>query len=289
MSYFSRVSLVALLILPVAACKESAPPERPEVARPAKIFTVQEPGANYVRSFPGEVKATDEAQLAFRVPGELVELPATRGKKIKQGDLLARLDPADYQAALSSAQARYDLALAQFNRAAELIERQLIAQADYEKREALMKVRRASLDQARNNLEYTSIYAPFDGVVATQLVENFESVAAGQVVLVLQTGDMVDIIIDVPEAIVARIERKFGEDAAPLPQDVVFDSASSEVYKAWYKEHEAQADPATLTYKVTLSMPATDDVNILPGINASVITDLAQLFESNTSGHLVPI
>ena len=62
-------------------------------------------------------------------------------EQVKQGDLLARLDPADFRVAVASAQAQYDLALAQYNRAAELVERQLIAQADYEKNEA-MKSRR---------------------------------------------------------------------------------------------------------------------------------------------------
>jgi RND family efflux transporter MFP subunit len=288
MSNFSRISLIALLILSVAACKESAPPERPEVARPAKIFNVEAPGASHIRTFPGEVRATNEAELAFRVSGELVEFSATRGKRVKQGELLARLDRADYQAVVASAQAQYDLALAQYNRAAELVERQLIAQADFEKNEALMKVRRSSLEQARNNLDYTSIYAPFDGVVARRLAENFESVAAGQVVLVLQTGDMVDVIIDVPESIVARIQRT-EVNQNPHGVSVRFDSASDQVFEASYKEHEAQADSATLTYKVTVSLKAPDEINILPGMTATVIADIAGLLESGGDGFLVPI
>lgn len=73
-----------------------------------------------IRSFPGEVRASDVAELAFRVGGEIVEFPANRGLQAKQGQLLARLDPADYQATVNQAQAQYNLAVAQFDRVADL-------------------------------------------------------------------------------------------------------------------------------------------------------------------------
>jgi RND family efflux transporter MFP subunit len=252
------------------------------------MFTVQAPGANMIRSFPGEVKATDEADLAFRVNGELVQFPARRGVQVKQGDLLARLDDADFIAAMNQAQAHYDLAKAQFERAAELVDRQLVSQAEFDQRNALMKVRMSDLTRARNNLSYTYLEAPFDGVVAQRLAENYESVSAGQVVLILQTGDMVDIIVDVPESIVARIERKAGDRVTP-PLKVIFDAASDIVFEAHYKEHETKADSATLTYKVTVSMPAPMGINILPGMTATVIADIAHLFEGDTDNYLVPI
>jgi RND family efflux transporter MFP subunit len=272
----------------LAACSKPEPPPAAEVARPAKIFTVQPPGGNMIRSFPGEVKATDEAELAFRVSGELVEFPATRGREITQGDLLARLDDADFIAALNQAQAQYDLAKAQFERAAELVDRQLVSQAEYDQRNARMKVSLSDLTRARNNLRYTSLVSPFDGVVARQLAENHESVSAGQVVLIVQTGEMVDVIVDVPESIVARIERRIGDRHTP-PLKVIFDAASDIVFTAFYKEHETKADPATLTYKVTVSMPAPEEINILPGMTATVIADVSHLFEGETDSFLVPI
>jgi len=58
------------------------------------------PGANFVRSFPGNVRATDELELAFQVSGELAGFPATRGLQVKQSDLLARLDPAELRLAV---------------------------------------------------------------------------------------------------------------------------------------------------------------------------------------------
>ena len=142
-SVFILVLVVSITL--ITACSRQDPPPRPEVARPAKLFTVQGPGAVMLRSFPGEVQASDVADMAFRVSGRIIELPATRGMEVTEGDVLARLDPADYQAVVNQMQAQYDLAVAQFNRAAELIDRKLIAQADYDERYALMRVRRSNL------------------------------------------------------------------------------------------------------------------------------------------------
>ena len=135
MKKFSLILTVLLFVL-LTACSKSEPPPLPEVARPAKLFTVVGPDELMMRSFPGEVRASDEANMAFRVSGKLVEFPANRGILVEQGNLLARLDPSDYQAAVNQTQAQYDLAVAQFKRAAELVDRQLVSRSEYEQREA---------------------------------------------------------------------------------------------------------------------------------------------------------
>lgn len=275
-----RVLLTALLTVSLvlsAACSRQDPPPRPEVARPAKLFTVEGPGAGMLRSFPGEVRASDVADMAFRVSGRIIDMPATRGMQVKEGDLLARLDPADYQAIVNQMQAQYDLAVAQFNRAAELIDRKLIAQADYDERYALMRVRRSNLTTAQNDLAYTELKAPFDGVVSRRNVENFENVLAGQTVVVMQTQTMIDITVDVPESIISRLERT-NPERKRTPVNVRFGSRD-EVFEAFYKEHESEADPATLTFAVTFSMPAPENFNILPGMSATVIADLSPLYQ----------
>jgi RND family efflux transporter MFP subunit len=258
------------------------------VARPAKLFTVVGPNETMMRSFPGEVQASDEANMAFRVSGKLVEFPANRGILVKQGDLLARLDPSDYQAEVNQTRAQYDLAVAQFNRMAELIDRQLVSQSEYDQREAMTKVRKSNLTHAENDLKYTRLIAPFDGVVARRMAENFENVTAGQVVLILQTKQMIDVIVDIPESIVARVE-KVRAERQPHTVQVRFGSSSDRTYAAEYKEHETNADPATLTFKVTFSLPAPEDLNVLPGMSATVIANLSELFAGDTTATLVPI
>lgn len=281
--------VIAIQLVLASACSRPEPPPPPEVARPAKIFTVEGPDALMIRSFPGEVRASDVADLAFRVGGEIIEFPANRGFDVKQGDLLAQLDPSDYQAALDQARAEYDLSVAQFKRSSELVERQLISEADNDQRLAVMKVSKANLVRAQHNLEYTHLFAPFDGVVARRLAENHESVAPGQVVLIIQTVKMIDVLVNVPESIIARVERTRA-DNDPQPVQVRFGSDISRTFEARYKEHETEADPATLTYKVTFSLPVPEDLNVLSGMSATVIADLSRLFRQEVANMtLVPI
>lgn len=284
-----HVSLILAPLILVTACSRPEPPSPPEVARPAKLFTVEGPDALMIRSFPGEVRASEVADLAFRVGGNLIEFPANRGIEVEQGELLARLDPSDYEAAVNQMQAEYDLSVAQFQRSAELIDRQLISQADYDRRLALMKVNKSNLVRAQNNLDYTQLFAPFDGVVARRLAENHESVSAGQVVLIMQTVKMIDVTVDVPESIIKRVERTRA-NRDPQPVEVRFGSDTGRTYTAIYKEHETEADEATLTYRVTFSMPVPDDLNVLPGMSATVIADLSRLFQEEVARMtLVPI
>jgi RND family efflux transporter MFP subunit len=288
MKIFSLI-LTVFLLATLTACSRPEPPPPPEVARPAKFFTVEGPNALLIRSFPGEVRASDEADLAFRVNGRLIEFPANRGVLVKQGDLLARLDPADYEAAVNQAQAEYNLAKAQFARAAELIDRKLISQADYDKRFAMMQVNQSDLVRAQNNLDYTWLFAPFDGVVARRLAENFENVVAGQVVMIVQTAEMIDVSVDIPESIIARVERTRA-DRETRPVQVRFGSIPDRTFEAQYKEHESNADAATLTFRVTFSLPVPEGLNVLPGMSATIIADLSDLFADETADMtLVPI
>ncbi len=283
-----RYLLLITSTLMLIACQDAAPPPQAEVTRPAKLFSIDDTSSSHIRSFPGEVRATDEADLAFRVSGELVELPATRGLRVNQGDLLARLDPSDFEAAVEERSAQYELAKAQLGRAAELVKRQLVSQSEYEQKLARSRVTQSDLTRAQNNLQYTHILAPFNGIIARRLAENFESVAAGQVILVLQTQDMLDIQVDIPESIISRVERTEA-NRNPQPVQVRFDSIGPQTYEALYKEAETQADSATLTYKVTFSLPPPEGLNVLPGMSATIIADLSRLFAKEAGGITVPI
>jgi multidrug efflux pump subunit AcrA (membrane-fusion protein) len=87
-------SAVAVLLL-AGGC--GGPPEAPPFAPPVvdtMVLGAPEPRA--IRQFPGEVRADQRAELAFRVSGPLVQLPIQEGEQVAAGQLLARIDPRDF-------------------------------------------------------------------------------------------------------------------------------------------------------------------------------------------------
>jgi len=100
----SRVGLIALVTLPFSGCEE--PVVEAEVIRPVKMMVLGDSGQFGSRSFPGTVRAAKRAVLSFRVSGPLVELPALEGQRVRKGQLLAKIDPRDYQRAVRTLEAR---------------------------------------------------------------------------------------------------------------------------------------------------------------------------------------
>ncbi|MDD3513746.1 MAG: biotin/lipoyl-binding protein, partial [Synergistaceae bacterium] len=73
------------------------------VARPVKTMAVRAAGGGGERIFPGKVLASQKVNLAFRVSGQIAELPAVKGTFVEPGTLLARLDPRDFEVQLANA------------------------------------------------------------------------------------------------------------------------------------------------------------------------------------------
>jgi multidrug efflux system membrane fusion protein len=99
---FAMSSLVGLAL---TSCSEPVPEKT--YVRPVKTVIFGEGSSqSAARSFPGRVQAAQQARLSFRVAGPLIQLPVFEGQEVKEGDILARLDPRDYQTAVSNLQAR---------------------------------------------------------------------------------------------------------------------------------------------------------------------------------------
>jgi len=96
--------LFASWLIPISLTGCGKPTTDTELVRPVRAMKVGELKAIQKREFPGRAKARDEADLSFRIPGQLKLLPVDVGAVVKAGDLIAALDPKDYQAAFDSAQ-----------------------------------------------------------------------------------------------------------------------------------------------------------------------------------------
>jgi RND family efflux transporter MFP subunit len=252
----------ATLIL--GGCGKKEVEEQAPAVRPVKVFSVGGIESGNL-TFPGTVEAGEKAVMSFRVRGRLIELPIKEGQDVEKGALIGRLDPKDYQIAVEEAQAQYQKAEADYRRYQTLYEKDAVPIADFDFRRSQRDVKKARLDEAKKDLSYTYLRAPFAGSIGNRYVENFMDVQANEKIVDLNDVTKVELKIDVPESIIKGV--KAGMKAKYY---AVFESVPDEKFPMEVKEVSNRADPATQTFKATFVMPQPETVKLLPGMTGQV-------------------
>jgi RND family efflux transporter MFP subunit len=257
----------------LAGCGGEVVVDQPDPARPVRIQQIRGGEQMSERGFPARIAASQRAELAFRLSGLLQELLVREGDEVKEGQVLARLDPTDFNLVLRDRQARYDNARRNFDRAQELIVGGNISKLDFDTMETTFKTAGTDLATARQNLEYTELRAPFSGTVTRRFVQQFEEVLAKMTVLNLQNLTELEVKVDVTEGLVRMMRddpnRRLDPDSSP-PAIVEFANQPDTRFPLLFKEAATEADPQTQTFEVTFTMSAPEEFRVLPGMTATV-------------------
>jgi len=281
----SKLLIMTASVTALLACGKKEEQDKEPIVRPAKIFTVGEASSNLVRSFPGEVESSDKAIQSFRVGGELIERPAVAGKSVTKGDVLARLDPKDYKLKRDDSKAKFDLAKVQYERAKDILAKGLIARADYDKAKSRYLAATADLKLATANLSYTILTAPFDGIISKVNVDNYANVKANEPIVHIQSLGNIDIVFQLPENVVARINKGKGKQA---DIKIRIDSLGDKTYPAQAKEFDTEADPQTQTFRAVVTMERPKGSVVLEGMSTTVIVDFTNAFINISNKILIP-
>ncbi len=177
-------------------CSEPPPENLQPVTQPVKSQVIDSPQGSGVRNFPGRIESANRADLAFRLNGTITELAVQEGVQVGLGQILARLDQTDYQITLKDRQATWDRASKDFDRGKELVAEGAISRRDFDQVEANFKTADAALEQAKQNLDYTIIRAPFAGQIGQRHVDAFEEVQPGQTIYSMIDAQSLDVHID---------------------------------------------------------------------------------------------
>lgn len=246
---------------------EKEPQTQPQPIRPLKTMVIESFEEIPGRRYPGKVQAVQQVNLSFEVAGTIIELPVNDGDQVEQGQLLAKLDPRDYQNNLDAAIAERQRSETQLERVTRAAQSGAVSQQDLTDAQAAFDVADARVNVMQKALEDTELYASFSGVIANTFVENHQSVQAKQAILSLQDVSAVDIEVNVPEeriALSSRTKGMFGYRA-------VFDYLPDREFDVELKEYATEADPLTQTFAVTFTMIAPEDLSILPGMTSTIV------------------
>lgn len=266
-----RVGIVTILLTSCGAEEETE-----AILRPVRYERVYATGGSRVRAFSGTAQAGVESRLSFKVAGTIRRLAVQVGDSVRPRQLLAELDPEDYQLEVQRAEAALAQARAQARNAEVTYERTRLmyenntaaksdldaARAAYESADATVSAAERGLELARLQLSYTRLTAPVAGAVAAVNVEANENVTPGQGVVLLTSGSRLEVEVAVPEVLIAQVRE--GDTAS-----VTFSSLPGREFTAVVTEVGVAATETGSTYPVTVLLDETDP-DIRSGMAAEV-------------------
>jgi RND family efflux transporter MFP subunit len=267
---FPRTAAAAAAVLALAllsACSKDAPP--PDDVRPVRALTLAAGGADASAEFSGDVRPRYESRLGFRVGGKISARKVDVGTRVQRGTVLMQLDPQDLrlgqaqaQANLRAAQTNADLARAELKRYQDLRSQNFVSQAVLDQKIAAARSSQSSVEAARaqsreqaNQTGYASLVSDTDGVVTGIDAEVGQVVQAGTPVVRVARTDEKEVVIGVPEDQVDEL-RQGGEVRVRLWAD------PNRAIPGKIREVSPVADPATRTYTVKVSIPASEEVRL---------------------------
>ncbi len=257
---------MALIAAAGFSCGRSA--QKPaRITRPVEVYTVETLGS-VSRNFAGVVTAENYTNLAFPIPGQLLRLNVDAGQRVTKGEVIAELDPRDYQLKVDVSRAELETAQQQLIRNERLYAKQAVSKQDYEIAQTRYVQAKAAYDNAVYNLNDTKLDAPFAGIIEQKYVENFQTVSVGQSIVKLVDPKAINVEFILPENSIDIMNDPDKEFS------VEFDNYKGKYFKASLKEYvEASSDgsgvPVTL-YISDTSFNIQKYRNISPGFSALV-------------------
>ncbi|WP_105640716.1 efflux RND transporter periplasmic adaptor subunit [Cronobacter dublinensis] len=284
-SFLSLLPVVALAVtLPLlTGCGDDHRSDQPAPPRPVRYLVITPDASAPASVRTGDIRAHDETTLSFRTDGRITSRLVDIGAAVRAGQLLATLEratgenqTASAQADRQSAQAAERVAALNLKRMQALMPSGAIARsqldsarADWQSAVARLKSSEAALRNAEENLSWTQLAAPADGVITGVNASAGQVVSAGQSVFTLATSDARDVVFDVSDP-------QLFADQAQTVFPVALLTSPAITATARLRDISPQADPQTRTWRVRLTLQSPPAAMAL---GASVMVSLPQTRE----------
>ena len=245
----ARVALVPAVLL-VASCSKGPAHVDAHDPVPVTVGEVIRKDVPVLLTEIGSVEPYSTVAVKAQIGGELVDVAFREGQDVRRGDVLFRIDPRPYEAALKSAQAQLDkdqvqLKTAQqdLGRYADLVKKDYVTQEEYERirtnaasLEAAVAADRAAVDNATVQLEYCTIRSPIDGRTGKLMVNR---------------GNLVKANADAPMVVINQIDPIYVAFSVPqqeLPEIKAGRAGGKLEVKVTLPDSTGQPPPGTLSF-----------------------------------------
>ena len=242
-----RILPLLTIALLAGACGRKTP--APETVRSVKVTTAA--GAGIIdKDFAGMATPDDAVNLAFKVAGQVLDVPVAQGQSVKKGALLAELDPRDIELQVAATRSAFEEARSQQQRMQRLVEHEAVSRQEAEAASTRYAQARSTYENTLDLLKDTRLRAPFAGVVERKYVDNFERVQAGQSILRLVNPVTTTVQFTLPETGLSLLRD------SSTRFTVEFDNYRGAAIPARLKEYvETSSDASGFPVSLTLENP----------------------------------
>ncbi len=272
MKHFTKAVGISLLAatMGLAGCGQDAEPtavEQQTKTVVAEVVNVSVGAVPLKSVVPGSVVPDQKAHIASRIMGYIENLDVKVGDHVERGQLLFKIDAGDINSQISQAQSAYQQAkaaledaTADYERFTKLYKDSAVSKQQYDKirlqynvAQENLAAAQAGLKQARDQLNYANVKAPFSGVIVQKMATEGSLAAPGNPVVVMENLSSLSVQTQVSNDLYAAL--RIGDKAS-----VKIDGIEKPIEATIYTLVSA-ADPATRTHTVKLSLPDVNDVN----------------------------
>ncbi|MCX6215693.1 efflux RND transporter periplasmic adaptor subunit [Spirosoma sp.] len=264
---FIRSLTFFLSILTLSACQSSSDKKQNQtaavtetpVAIPVVVSRVQDTTEGGQLILSGSTESETTVNLGFMVAGKLNRVTIQEGQTVRAGQLIASIEPTDYQLGVTIANANVARVQDEYNRLTILKERGSVTPSDYEKVVTGLEEVKARQQLAAKNLRETKLYAPISGIVARKGANPGEIIPQGQPLFQIADIQPIKVRVSVPESEVGQL--RLGQSAQiTIP-------AINGIFTGKISLIGAVADPASRAYSVKIDLP-NPKLQIRPGMIA---------------------
>lgn len=261
----SLVKTCTLLLVVAQIILTASSTEAQDSVRPVRLLEIKAQKNSIPLSLPLVVEPALVTDLTFQVGGVIEELFVKEGQNIKEGDLIARLDPTHLENRLKQETTKLNSAEDDFRRSEILFKSKTVSQVALDRAKTQVKLAQLTVDDAMKKLEQSYMLAPFDAAVASVDVKPFQPVSPATQIVRLQSLENFEAIVKIPATRGINLNSlRVGKKTIFL--DIIpFMSVSAE-----FLRYSPQVEVATQTHRAAFGFEPPEGLAVLGGMTGEI-------------------